>query len=144
VLHCNAPGGGVPARRDPETIPSLKETAMNRILALSLAFLCLPALAGAMPMKDSSAMTAATPATKGYMEAMQKMDKGMDVAYSGNADIDFVRGMIPHHQGAVDMCKVELQYGKDAQIRKLCGDIVSSQESQIVEMKKWLAAHEKK
>ena len=32
---------------------------------------------------------------------------------TGNPDKDFVMMMIPHHQGAVDMAKVELQYGKD-------------------------------
>jgi uncharacterized protein (DUF305 family) len=31
------------------------------------------------------------------------MHEGMDVALTGNADVDFMRGMVPHHQGAIDM-----------------------------------------
>jgi len=84
-----------------------------------------------------------TPASRGYMTAMEKMHKGMAITYTGDADVDFVRGMIPHHQGAVDMCKVELHYGKDAEIRKLCDNIISSQQAQISEMKNWLRAHGK-
>jgi hypothetical protein len=44
---------------------------------------------------------------------------GMDIDFTGNADVDFVRGMIAHHQGAIDMAKVELEYGKDDAIRTL-------------------------
>jgi len=63
---------------------------------------------------------------QGVHGAMEKMHQGMQMSYSGDADVDFVRGMIPYHQGAVDMTKVELAYGKDPALRKLAEDIVSS------------------
>ena len=59
--------------------------------------------------------------TKAYRDAMTKMDQGMAITYSGDADKDFVAGMIAHHQGAIDMAKVELQYGKDPQLRSWPG-----------------------
>ena len=43
----------------------------------------------------------------------------MDIAFTGDADLDFVNGMIAHHQGAIDMAKVVVGFGKDAEIRKL-------------------------
>ena len=62
----------------------------------------------------------------------------MNIAFSGNADADFVNGMIPHHQGAVDMAKVVLAFGKDPEIRKLAEAIVQAQESEITLMRAWL------
>ena len=67
----------------------------------------------------------------------------MSITYTGDADKDFVAGMIPHHQGAVDMAKVELQYGKDPQLKKLARDIIKSQDEQIAFMKSWQAKHAK-
>ena len=60
---------------------------------------------------------------------MAKMDQGMSIPYTGDSDKDFVAGMIPHHQGAVDMAKVELQYGKDPQLKQLARNIIKSQMS---------------
>lgn len=62
-------------------------------------------------------------------------------APTGDADIDFVQGMIPHHQGAIDMATILLQNGHDPQIRKLAADIVKAQESEIAMMKSWLKDH---
>lgn len=82
-----------------------------------------------------------SPADKAFAQSMQTMMKNMDVKPTGNPDKDFVLMMLPHHQGAVDMAKVELQYGKDPELRQLATGIVAAQEKEIAEMKAWLAKH---
>lgn len=91
---------------------------------------------------DMSTMTAvpadASPATKAFAEANAKMHQDMAIAYSGDTDVDFIRGMIPHHQGAVEMAKIELAYGTDPEARKLAEDIIAAQEREIAWMQDWL------
>ena len=85
----------------------------------------------------------ATAATKAYMEAMDKMQKDMSMSFTGDSDKDFVTGMLPHHQGAVEMAKIELQYGKDPELKKLATNIIKSQDEEIAFMKAWLAKNAK-
>lgn len=80
-------------------------------------------------------MGAQSPATTGYEAAMKKMHKDMAIKYSGNADVDFVRGMIPHHQGAIDMAQLELAYGEDARLRRLAEEIIVTQQQEIAVMR---------
>jgi len=79
-----------------------------------------------------------SPSTAAYRAANDKMHSGMAIDYTGNADIDFMRGMIPHHQGAIDMARIVLEHGKDPAIRKLASDIIAAQEREIAEMQAWL------
>lgn len=76
--------------------------------------------------------------TKAYRDANTRMHKDMDIPYSGNADADFVRGMIPHHQGAIDMARIVLAHGKDPEIRKLAENVIRDQEKEIAMMQDWL------
>ena len=76
--------------------------------------------------------------TKAFEAANAKMHKEMMVPYTGKTDVDFVRSMIPHHQGAIDMAKIELQHGKDPEIRKLAEEVIKAQEAEIKMMETWL------
>ena len=74
--------------------------------------------------------------------AMATMNTGMNKApMTGDPDHDFASMMVPHHQGAVDMATVALQYGKDPKVKKLARDIIKSQNAEIAWMKTWLAKH---
>ena len=81
--------------------------------------------------------------TKAYRDAAMTMEHSMAITYSGDADKDFVAGMVPHHQGAIDMAKAELQYGKDPSLRKLAQNVVVAQQKEIAFMKSWQAKHAK-
>ena len=79
--------------------------------------------------------------TKGYKAAMMKRMEGMPMMkFTGDADLDFMIHMRSHHQGAVDMAKVVLANGKDAEVKKLAQDIVTSQEKEIGTINVWLKA----
>jgi len=89
-----------------------------------------------MPMAPSDA--ASTVALKA---ANEKMHHDMNIVYTGDADVDFVRGMIAHHQGAIDMAKVVLEFGKDPAIKTLAEGIVKAQEQEVEMMQQWLVQH---
>jgi uncharacterized protein (DUF305 family) len=75
-------------------------------------------------------------------EAMSVMHRDMhNAGYSGEPDHDFVVMMIPHHQGAIDMAKALLLYGKDPQLRRLAQEIIIDQQSEIQLMQLWLKQH---
>lgn len=84
-----------------------------------------------------------TASTKDFKEVHMKMMKDMHMTFSGNADVDFVKGMIPHHQGAIEMAKVQLKHGKNPENRKLAETIIKDQEKEIAQMKDWLKKNEK-
>ena len=73
------------------------------------------------------------------METMMSSMHGM--TSSGDPDMDFTMMMIPHHQSAIDMARVQLKYGKDPALRALAGKVISDQKREIAEMKAWQAAH---
>ena len=72
------------------------------------------------------------------MRAMERMHRDMSIVPSGDPDRDFAAMMIPHHQGAVDMAKIELQFGKNPVLRRLAQGIVVEQLQEIEVMQREL------
>lgn len=79
------------------------------------------------------------PSSQAFAKANARMHEGMAIAYTGKADVDFAKGMIAHHQGAIDMAKVELEFGTDPDLRALAQEVIAAQETEIARMKTWLA-----
>ena len=78
-------------------------------------------------------------ATKGYKQSMLKMMADMP-AYTGDADIDFMKQMRAHHQAAIDMAEVVLAHGKDPQTKSLAKQIIGAQKKEVNTIDAWLKA----
>ncbi len=88
--------------------------------------------------KAAAKRAAQSPAEKELDEAMMRMHRDMAKPYTGDADADFIRGMIPHHAAAVDMARIELAYGDDPEARELARRIIVAQKGEIAWMRRWL------
>ena len=94
-----------------------------------------------MDMKMMAPDSNDSASTRGYKAAMMKRMEDMPMMkFTGDADLDFMIHMRSHNQGAVDMAKVVLANGKDAEVKKLAQDIVTSQEKEIGTINAWLKA----
>ena len=80
-------------------------------------------------------------------EFMERMNASMTAmngsmkaaAMNGNVDHDFAAMMIPHHEGAIEMAKAELSFGRNKTMRRLAQEILVDQKSEIDAMNLWLA-----
>ena len=104
----------------------------TRMLLLSAAIALVPVLAVA---QNPSAVQ------KAFMDVHQKMMADMSKPASGDADKDFASMMIPHHQGAIDMAKIELKYGRDANLRAMAEKMIKDQEKEIADLTAWQKSH---
>ena len=67
--------------------------------------------------------------------AMSRMMHDMVVKPVGDVDVDFVAMMVPHHQGAIEMARAVLRYGRNPQIRRMAQEIIVTQQQEIVAMR---------
>jgi uncharacterized protein (DUF305 family) len=119
--------------------PLFAATALALALALPMALPLGAETTGMMDHSGHAMHGSESPSTMAFMEANMKMHAGMEIAFTGDADVDFIRGMIAHHQGAIDMARVVLEHGKDAEVKTLAAEIITAQEAEIAWMTEWLA-----
>lgn len=110
------------------------------VLALAAALIALPAVAQHAGHGAPAPAAQQGPAsTREFRAASDRMHRDMTIAYTGNADRDFAAGMIPHHQGAIDMARIVLRHGADPEMRALAENIIRAQEAEIAQLRAFLA-----
>ena len=65
-------------------------------------------------------------------------DAAMPTESSGHVDADFLLMMIPHHQSAIDMARIELEQGEDEETKAMAQAVIDAQEAEIAEMRAML------
>lgn len=87
------------------------------------------------------AEAAGSPATEAYRAANLAMHEAMNIEFTDNADVDFARGMIGHHEGAIDMARIVLEHGEDPDLRQLAEEIIETQEAEIAFLRHWITVN---
>ena len=80
-------------------------------------------------------------AMSGFMTSMKKMDHAMMSAKGSTIDTTYARKMIAHHQGAIDMAKVELMHGSDASAKRLAQMTIDENTKGIADLREYLRQH---
>lgn len=80
----------------------------------------------------------AGPASQAFLAAIAKMHGEFMSPFTGDADVDFTKRMIAHHQGAIELAKAELGFGKDATAKAAAEQIIKTSEGDIAKLQDWL------
>ena len=82
---------------------------------------------------------AQSPSTAAFIAANEVMHRDMAIAFTGDTDRDFAAGMIPHHEGAIAMARIQLAHGRDPGMRRMAEEVIRAQESEIATLRAFLA-----
>ena len=86
-----------------------------------------------------AAAASRTPAQQAFQQVNERMHAAMTATIDASPDVAFAQSMVPHHQGAIDMARVQLQYGTDPEMRRLAQEVIAAQEAEIAQLNAFLA-----
>ncbi|MGE3877116.1 MAG: DUF305 domain-containing protein [Parvibaculaceae bacterium] len=122
-------GGGSAAEAPPPAATSMPQQCAPMMRMME----------GMMGEHMSACMGMLPQASQAYMRAMMGMHTPMmEAMQATDPDVAFVKGMIPHHQAAIDMARAALQFGSDEQTKAWAQAIIAAQQAEIDAMREWL------
>lgn len=124
-----------------------EDTTVKTILTIAALAAALPAAAqGAHQGHEAppAMMTATNTAADPYAESMAKMHERMMTAKGVDASETWIRQMLEHHRGAIDMSRIALAKARDRDVRTMATKIIRDQEREVAQMQSWLKRHGKR
>lgn len=97
-----------------------------------------PAMTTSMQAMMQSMNSAQTPAARALANAVMRMHTAMAISYSGDANADYARSMIAHHQGAIEMAEASLPFLTDERLKADARKLINDQRQELNEMQSWL------
>lgn len=92
-----------------------------------------------------SGMSGMDDAHQGYMQAMMRMNPAMmQGMMAKDPDLAFACSMVAHHKGAIEMARVEIKAGDNAELKRMAEKSIKEQEEEISQLTKWIEKHAKK
>ena len=131
----------------------MKRTVLTRaaIAATAVVALAGPTVASASPNPSPSASSASADTSTSASPQQGALDKvgptsptaylfGETLAKLAGEELEatFMAEIIPHHQAAIEMAKLELERGQSADIRTHADNIIANQQHQIDQFTQWL------
>ena len=119
----------------------MKTTVGNRFTKYAMRLALLGALSTSVALVNAQAPTTAKPAEPMAHSMMNGMDNMKQMKSTGDVEKDFAMMMKMHHEGALDMAKIELASGKSPELKKMAKESIASQTKEIARFDKWLKNH---
>ena len=125
----------------------LKKATLIGLVAFAVSAPAAIAQMQGMDMQKMMQMMTPAPndsqSAKDFKQAHMNMMKDMNMEFTGNADVDFAKSMIKHHEGGIEMAKLQLKHGKDPEMRKMAEKVIKEQGQDNKEFEAWLKKHAK-
>ena len=118
--------------------PEIRKMAESIAAAQGQEIAAMKKLEATLPPGDSTVDHMNDPLMQSMQVAMPHNDRD---GATGSMDKDFVQAMIPHHEGAVAMAKVQLERGRNAELKRMAQQMIDDQTREIAQFRQWLAAY---